>query len=277
MIQTAYEIPIPYLQLLSVYNDFDFILSFLVKESSEYEQFYNSSKKYKLLDNSLFEKGVACSEDELLTTALRVKADEIIIPDVPQNANETLKNIEQFCTRNTSNVKLAAVIQGKTYSEFRNTYLRMLKYPINTFCIPFIMMFEDVLGDKYKYALECAVTEHNEYAENRVRTDAYFQCRVGVIAEMERDKIIIPGKRYHLLGCSNPREIWYQNQVKWITSIDSSNPITAGINNSMYDYNEGLKIKPKRVNDYFTHKMDIAQLGFTLYNFSIINEWKNFK
>ena len=57
--------------------------------------------------------------------------------------------------------------------------------------------------------------------------------------------------KFHLLGCSIPQEFgWYDNHSQ-IESIDTSNPVMAGLEDTLYS-DHGLNKKPKaNMNDYF--------------------------
>jgi hypothetical protein len=84
--------------------------------------------------------------------------------------------------------------------------------------------------------------------------------------------------KYHLLGCSIPQEFgWYDNHPK-IESIDTSNPIMAALDNTLYTRG-GLTTKPKaNMNDNFNIGVDEVDYALVLENtkrFRKINGFKN--
>ena len=83
--------------------------------------------------------------------------------------------------------------------------------------------------------------------------------------------------KFHLLGCSIPQEFsWYDNNPR-IESIDTSNPVMAGLEDILYD-DYGLNKKPKaNMNDYFDidfKKVDYLNIIHNTTKFREINNIK---
>ena len=83
--------------------------------------------------------------------------------------------------------------------------------------------------------------------------------------------------KFHLLGCSIPQEFsWYDNHPQ-IESIDTSNPIMAALEDTLYN-DFGLNSKPKaNMNDYFDidfSKIDYLNVVHNTNKFRIINNLK---
>jgi hypothetical protein len=68
--------------------------------------------------------------------------------------------------------------------------------------------------------------------------------RYMVLSQMYEDKLLLPTDRIHLLGTASPIEFGLYKNIKCIESIDTSNPIMAGIEKRMYHH---LGISPKPV------------------------------
>ena len=76
-------------------------------------------------------------------------------------------------------------------------------------------------------------------------------------------------KPHHLLGCSLAREFRYyvDNNIHNIRSIDTSNPIVAGIKGLRYNDSMGLYQKPKTLlADLIDHEVTSEQLEDIRYN-----------
>ena len=67
--------------------------------------------------------------------------------------------------------------------------------------------------------------------------------RIMLLGKLLDDGIIDENKPHHLLGCSLPQEFKYYGDYEWIDSLDTSNPIVAGIKNVRYG-TDGLLEKP---------------------------------
>ena len=68
--------------------------------------------------------------------------------------------------------------------------------------------------------------------------------RIRMINRLLSDGIIDTTKPHHLLGCSLPQEFKAYRDLRWIDTIDTSNPVTAGMEGIYYSSN-GLNDKPK--------------------------------
>ena len=83
--------------------------------------------------------------------------------------------------------------------------------------------------------------------------------------------------KFHLLGCSIPQEFgWYDNDPR-IESIDTSNPIMAALENTLYN-ERGLNSKPKaNMNDYFDMAWEDVDYLNVLHNTTLFREINNIK
>jgi len=80
--------------------------------------------------------------------------------------------------------------------------------------------------------------------------------------------------RIHLLGCSLPQEFIYYKDIKQIESIDTSNPIMAAFDGTLYN-NWGLDKKPKtKIDEIMTSSWDEKVYNKITHNttfFKLIN------
>ena len=125
----AFITPTRCINLFGNQGDFHLGLSHLMDRytENEYERALRESGLPIILDNGLFENHNPEGIDPLLTKAIRIKATHFFAPDVLYDAKGTL-----MALHNTlyvmdqrllmGKVKVAAVVQGKTESEFFELY-----------------------------------------------------------------------------------------------------------------------------------------------------------
>jgi len=75
-----------------------------------------------------------------------------------------------------------------------------------------------------------------------------------------------------LLGCSVPQEFGWYRGYKQIESIDTSNPVMAALEGTMY-HEDGLIEKPKaNMNDHFKIKFRSLDYSLVLHNTTLFRE-----
>ena len=98
-----------------------------------------------------------------------------------------------------------------------------------------------------------------------------------VIDNLLKEGLLSPRDRVHLLGTASPIEFGLYKNIKCIESIDTSNPIMAGIDKNTYS-KLGLSKKPvANMNNYQDISIDMIEenLDYIEYNvqkFREINE-----
>lgn len=119
-------VPLKY-NFLMYKQDYIMLLCHLSKENIKYAMEARFSKNYKIMDNSIIELGEAFNLDDLIKEAEKCKVNEIILPDVFQNGEETIelvkKSISYLKHKNLiGRFKLQAVCHGKTIEEFKKSF-----------------------------------------------------------------------------------------------------------------------------------------------------------
>lgn len=109
-------------------------LAHLALKYPAYTECFRKYQGYKILDNSIVELGDSVSLEDLLNVAHAIDADEIILPDVFDNGEETVKLVKHSirCLKENdllNTYKLMAVCQGKNIKEIEKCFEELNKIP----------------------------------------------------------------------------------------------------------------------------------------------------
>ena len=241
MIKIAHEAPLSLMPLVRQMTDYDYCLVHLLEESGGYFKFFRDSLKMGrevILDNSIFELGEAFDWDKYLYWIKILKPTYYIIPDFLEDQEKTLGYLERWLIKYhpyTLPSKPIAVVQGSTLEEAVKCYQVMSQNSlVDKIAIPFNRAFYlDLIPHPNKYV---------SYALGRV----YF------ITHLLKNYLIKTTDRLHLLGASLPQEFFYYRNLDFIDSLDTSNPVVAGIKNVRYErYGLTTKISQKMVELFY--------------------------
>ena len=226
----SHEVPRCLLNNSREFNDYDYCLPHLLDKSERYRNFFYESKKqgrYIIMDNSLHELGQAYDHKRLLHWIQELEPDEFIVPDVWMKQAQTCAQAKYWLQyKYPKKTKITAVVQGE---DRQSAFL----------CA---VLLKD-LGYK-KLNISYGATWYGDTDLNKALG------RVGFVTDLLKDKQFKDIK-FHLLGCAVPQEFgWYYNNPQ-IESIDTSNPIMAALEGTIYGP-MGLLIKPEaNMNEYF--------------------------
>ena len=255
--KVSHEVPRCLLTASQEFNDYDYALPHLFDQDEEYLQYFMDAKadgRYIIMDNSLHELGEAYNHERLRHWVSVLEPDEFIVPDVWMKCSETAaqaKYWKQF--KYPKKTKLTAVIQGENKNQ---AYL----------CANLLA------GLGYdKLCVSYGATWYNDFFphNNPDMGKALGRVRfVQGLLKLDQLKDI----KFHLLGCSIPQEFgWYDNNPR-IESIDTSNPVMAALEGTMYT-ERGLTEKPKaNMNDHFDIKFKDIQYEDILHNTTLFRE-----
>ncbi len=125
-VKVSHEVPLQLLGLSETFNDYDYCLPHLLDKYPEYEAYFRQAKekgRYIIMDNSLHELGEAYDTSRLLHWVSELEPNEFIIPDVWENATYSVRNAKIWASIEVpDNTTKVAVVQGKSYSDFVNSY-----------------------------------------------------------------------------------------------------------------------------------------------------------
>ena len=229
-IKVSHEVPPVLLSLSKHFNDYDYMLPHLMDENEAYRDYFQLAKhngRYIVMDNSLHELGHAYRTDRLLHWINELKPDEFIVPDVWEDDYESIRNAREW-----ANIKLpegvtkVAVVQAKTIFEAGECYkaYKQLGYE--------------------KIAFSYGASYYNDICPHVNTYLGKALGRVQLLTTLFHTGIIQDTDRVHLLGCAVPQEFGFYNGFNFVESIDTSNPVMAGLEGTIYgEY--GLFKKPK--------------------------------
>jgi len=258
MAKIAHEAPISIFNDVQARTDYDYALVHLFEESEQYFQLFKqalNNKREVILDNSVFELGTAFDSEKYAEWIVRLKPTYYIIPDVLNDANGTIKNYDNWVKNYKDSVpgKMIAVAQGKTYNEFLECY-NHLTSGVDKIAISFDSEFYDTWISRFS-------------TKQPTKYHAWALARQLLFVKMVEMKHINESIPHHLLGCGVPQEFSDYRNYKFIDSIDTSNPVVAGLKGLRYNNERGLDDKPsEKLHTMINSEVSIEQLANITYN-----------
>ena len=236
MIKIAHECPKSIFNSVQRITDYDYFLVHLFEEDSEYLELAKASVaagRETILDNSIFELGEAFDMQKFADWVNEIKPTYYIVPDVLDDFVGTIANMKRWCSEFKDKIdpscKMMAVVQGKTYAEFKECYKFMDK---------------KAKADKIAFPFDSKLYENVVPYKNKLVS--WMMGRRVVLSQMVRDNIINRNKPAHLLGAGLIEEFKYYRgeHFNWIDSVDTSSPVVYGIESGLYDSKLGNDWKP---------------------------------
>lgn len=256
----SHEVPLCVLEWSKSFNDYDYCLPHLLDKYNQYEKYFRWAKennRYVIMDNSLHELGQAYDTDRLMHWINELQPNEFIVPDVWEDMEASLRNAAEWAKIELpAHTIKVAVVQAKNFYEAAECYQ---KYK--------------ALGYR-KIAFSYGAAYYKHEFPHSTPDVATAMGRVHVVSKLYHQGIIKEIDNIHLLGCAIPQEFVYYKNMPFVTTIDTSNPIMAAIENTRY--NEwGLDKKPTtKIDDVIEADLEKPQLAKILFNtkqFKIIN------
>ena len=264
-IKVSHESPIALLPESVEYNDYQYCLVHLMEEQEDYKEWFLEKYRAKvpngeiLLDNSIFELKEAFDADKYAMWCEKIKPNYYIVPDVLENGSATISNFRGFVADygNLPGARIGAV-QGKTWTEVVECY-RFMKKNADYVAISFDFSMYQTTGNSISWLdADPKLKRQSTGRQNLVK-------RLIDEGEWEWDK------PHHLLGASLASEFkWYvDNNIYNIRSLDTSNPVVAGLLGHTYNGDFGLSIKPSTLlADLIEAQPDEDAVERILYNTS---------
>jgi len=260
-VKVSHEVPLQLLDLSKTFNDYDYCLPHLLDKYSKYETYFRQAKekgRYIIMDNSLHELGEAYDTSRLLHWVSELEPNEFIVPDVWENATYSVRNAKMWASIEVpDNTTKVAVVQGKSYSDFVNSYQSYKWFGYQKISFSYgASWFEECFKHPNPYV-------------------AKMMGRLKTITNLYKDKLISDTDRVHLLGCNLPQEYLYYKDFKFIESIDTSNPIIHGLKGIRYSEGGLLRKDKEKIDENFTREINPKQIENILHNTKMFRKINN--
>ena len=227
----AHEAPLSLMKYVQQVTDYDYALASLFEGVDGYLEYFTAAKKdgrMILLDNGVFEEGVAMGANTYATWIEELQPDEYVVPDVLEDAEKTQANFREWCLNyNHLPGKMIGVVQGKTLAEFVD-------------CYKFMSEFADKIAISFDYSFY----EKELFPFEKVnKWEKYVAGRQGIFIYLYMLGILNMQKPHHFLGAALPNE--FQDYVgsvfkSCIESVDTSNPVVYAITQGRYPKHLGV-------------------------------------
>ena len=250
--KVSHEVPLALLEMSKSFNDYDYCLPHLLDKYEEYEKYFRWAKennRYIIMDNSLHELGHAYDTDRLMHWINELQPDEFIVPDVWEDMEASVNNAAEWIKIELpSNILKVAVVQAKSFYEAAECYQKYKS-----------------LGYR-KIAFSYGAAYYQNEFPHPTPAVATAVGRVYVVSKLYNQGVIKETDNVHLLGCAIPQEFAHYRNMPFITTIDTSNPIMAAIEGTLYEP-YGLDQKPKtKIDEVIDSKFDKSQIGKVIMN-----------
>jgi hypothetical protein len=257
-IKISHEVPFCLLEESLSFCDYQYALPHLLESNEEYRNHFLKCKERGIeiyLDNSLHELGYAMDADTLLKWVDILRPSNFFIPDVWEDKDASVRNARQWATVELpKEVTKVAVVQAKSMHE----------------AVLCTQAYKDFGYSKIAYSY--GASYYNDVCPHLNKDLGKAIGRFIVLSSLYEQKILTKFDRVHLLGTASPIEFGMYKNIECIESIDTSNPIMAGIERRVYD-RMGLESKPKaNMNDYQSERIGPTQLDSIYYNIKMFRE-----
>lgn len=272
MIKRYHEAPLSIFKEVQKLTDGDYALVHLFESNPAYFEAFQQAVadgRDVLLDNSIFELGTSFDPDKFAMWVEQLRPTWYIVPDSWKNGVETADMFKSFVKAYPDLPgKRIGVAQGKDVIEVALCYKAiepqcdMVAFNLDFSSVFYDTFLEGVVDRKYKeslvpYCVAMSIGRH--MVLNRLKI-------FGIINE---------DKPHHLLGCGVPQEVqWYPKEWTWIRSIDTSNPVIAGMHEWWYDERVGINKKGnEKVCDLVDISLTNGQRADIFRNIAYMKEW----
>lgn len=254
----AHEAPITILDEVDQMTDYSYALVHLFDTHPTYYRHFKrvlALGREVLLDNSIFELKKAFDADKYAEYILDLTPTYFIVPDVLENSEETIQSYKRFkeTYSNLPGLWIGAV-QGSTYQDIVECYKYMSENA-------------DYIAMSFDFSWYQQIAYSNTSNNKLAKLERMCYGRQKLIKMLIDDGIWNHNKPHHLLGNSLPREMKGYKHIPSIRSVDTSNPVVAGLLGKRYYSQLGLLDKPTTLlADLIDTQVDVDQLNDIRYN-----------
>jgi hypothetical protein len=231
----AHEAPISILDKISDITDIQYALVHLFESHPDYYNFFVrslSQGREVILDNSIFELKEAFDPVRFAKHITKLKPTYYVIPDVLEDAHKTIVSAIDFICEYEGLPGIAiGVVQGKTYQEIVE-------------CYQFMSDIVDYIAISFDYSYYQTTAHSSSHNDHFAKLERQCYGRVKLVNDLIRDGVWNHRKKHHMLGNSLAKEMKHYKDIPSIRSVDTSNPVVAGLLGHRYIKGEGLNFKP---------------------------------
>ena len=216
----AHEAPLCIIKSIQQVTDYDYALVHLFDESEEYFKFFKdavANDRHVILDNSIFELGVAFNMHKFAGYVDLLRPAAYIVPDALEDKNKTIENFDAWI-KDYSHLpgKKIGVVQGKNYDEIVECYRYMDEHA-------------DIIAISFDYSYY-----EKTFPNEKTKYHSWMRGRQYLLGIMLANGEINTDKPHHLLGAGLPQEFARYKFWDWIDTVDTSNPVVHGIRGIRY-------------------------------------------
>lgn len=271
MIKRYHEAPLSIFEQVQSLTDGDYALVHLFETNPRYLKAFKQAVadgRDVILDNSIFELGTAFDGNKFAEWVEELRPTWYIVPDSWKCGKETVQMFYDFVKAHPHLPgKRIGVAQGWTVEEVIDSYKSLEpQCDMVAFNLDFSSVFYDsilpgVPGVWKKHLIPYCV--------------AMSLGRFMVLKDLVERDVIKRDRPHHLLGCGVPQEVqWYPKDWTWIRSIDTSNPVIAGMKGWSYDHDYGITKKdPMKLCDHIDDYVGWDTQERILSNITDMKEW----
>lgn len=255
----AHEAPISILEAIGDLTDIQYALVHLCAKRPEYYNFFKISLaqgREVMLDNSIFELGTAFDSAKFADYIDELRPTHYIVPDVLEDCEGTIASYHTFTQdyQMLPGMKIG-VVQGKNYDDIVKCY----RYMDDN---------SDYIAISFDYSLYQFIGRSSSNVGGALaRLERMCSGRYQLIKMLKSDGIWNNKKPHHLLGCSLAKEFSYYTYDRSIRSVDTSNPVVAGLLGQRYMSGIGLRDKSSiMLADLIDSEVNEDQMTDIIYN-----------
>lgn len=271
MIKRYHEAPLSIFNKVQQLTDGDYALVHLFEENDEYFKAFELAVidgRDVILDNSIFELGTAFDGDKFAAWIRRLMPTWYIVPDCWKNGAKTTEMFYRFIDKYpTLPGKRIGVAQGYTVEEVAQCYKSIEPHcDMVAFNLDFSSVFYETLPSSLNQSQKEMLVPY---------CVAMSLGRVMVLTQLWRNGVINQFKPHHLLGCGVPQEVmWYPRTWTWVRSIDTCNPVIAGMEHWSYNPQCGIN-KKSSMKMYQQINADVSEAEWSRikYNIKTMKGW----
>lgn len=260
-----HEAPISIFGVVQQRTDGDYALVHLLESNLAYrDMFEDAIRKGRevILDNSIFELGTAFDMDMYAFWIKKLQPTWYIVPDVWKNSAKTIELFEEFIKKYPRLPgKRVAVAQGLLFEDTRDCYKAI-----------------EPMSDMIAFNLDGSYAWNYYMAgEDSPHCTKMSKGRFLLLKFLDTLTLINRDKPHHLLGCGVPQEMaWYKKaKIDWITSVDTSNPVIAGMCNIRYPEGGLTSKSDTKLCDLINEFVSTEALDDICYNIDVFRRFCN--